>query len=286
MTVDFLRAGDGTRIAYESTPAAAGAAGSAGSVPIAFLNGIAMSIAHWKPYVEAFSGERPCLCHDMRGQLLSGKPETPYSLELHARDFLALLDSLGLGRVHVAGTSYGAEVAMEFAVRYPERCASLFLVDGVSESDPLLDAAVESWRAAALADPFLFYKAIVPWNYSAAYMAANGEALARRGQAVASLPAEYFRAFAALCDSFSAIDITPRLGRISCPAMVVYGEKDILKHGGFARIIAGGIPGAELREIADAGHAVAIEKPAELIAELRGFLGRAETRAGLAGTGG
>ena len=250
---------------------------SSDRLPVAFLNGIAMSIAHWAPFVNEFSRERACLCHDMRGQLLSDKPEGPYSLELHADDFAALLDSLGIERAHVAGTSYGSEVAMAFALRHPDRCASLALIDGVSECDALLEAAVRSWKATALLDPAAFYATIVPWTYSSEYIEANRELLARREAAMKGLPPEYFRAFAALCDAFLRIDLTPRLGEIRCPTLVMVGERDILKHRGFSEIIARGIPGAILRVIPGAGHAATLEKPAEVANALRDFLRRSET---------
>ena len=93
------------------------------------------------------------LCHDLRGQTLSDKPSGDYSFEQHAADLAALLDGLGISKAHIVGTSYGSEVAMAFAIAYPERCESLSVIDGVSELDPLLRAAAESWMAAALCDP-------------------------------------------------------------------------------------------------------------------------------------
>ncbi|MFZ2634831.1 MAG: alpha/beta fold hydrolase [Rectinemataceae bacterium] len=266
---------NGAGIYYESTDvrtAPDSGRHAAPPVPVAFLNGIAMSVAHWKPYVEAFSKERRCLCHDMRGQLMSDKPAGPYSFDMHADDLAALMDALEIEKAHLVGTSYGSEAAMAFALRHPGRCASLVLVDGVSELDPLLEAAVDSWKTAALADPGTFYKCIVPWTYSSKYIGENKEMLARRGTAVASLPREYFAAFAELCDAFGRIDLTSRLGAIACPTLVLVGDRDILKHEGFSRIIAGGIPGAVMKIVRDAGHAAVIEKPAECTAEIRAFL--------------
>jgi len=166
---------------------------------------------------------------------------------------------------------------MLFASTFPDVTVSLTVIDGVSELDALLRAAAESWKAAALCDPVVFYRTIVPWNYSAAYIGENAEALSRREAAVAALPRVYFEDFAALCDAFLALDITPRLGGISCPTLVLVAAKDILKHAGFARIIAGGVRGSRLGVIPDAGHAVVIERPDAVRAEIEGFL------AGLAG---
>jgi 3-oxoadipate enol-lactonase len=244
-----------------------------GKETVALLNGIAMSISHWKPVAARLvaAGYR-VFTHDLRGQLLSDKPEAPYSFEEHARDLAALLAELGVEKVHAVGTSYGAELGLAFARDFPQLCASLVAIDGASEYDAVLGAAVESWKAAALCDPRVFYRTILPWNYSADYLKANREALARREDAIASLPRAWFEAFARLCDAFLAIDLTKDLGRIACPCLVIVADRDILKHRAYARIIAEGVPGARLEEIAGSGHALVVEKPEELCDALLPFL--------------
>jgi 3-oxoadipate enol-lactonase len=241
---------------------------------VAFLNGIAMSIPHWKPLATPLGARYRCLSHDFRGQLQSPQPAsgTPMRLEDHVEDMRQLFSSLGVEKAHLVGTSYGAEVAMLFAAMHPSLTASLVSIDGVSEVDPLLRATAESWKAAALSDPIVFYKSIIPWNYSAAYIEANRETLARREAGVASFPRGYFQDFAALCDAFLALDITPKLARVECPTLVIVGEKDILKHEGFARIIAQAVRGARMEVIPGAGHAVVIEQPQSVLDRVRSFL--------------
>lgn len=245
---------DGTGIEY--------AVEGTGPETVALLNGIAMTIAHWKPVAARLvaAGYR-VLMHDMRGQLLSDRPDEAYTLEAHARDLAALLGQLGIERAHIVGTSYGAEVALTFARDFPARSLSVAAIDGVTEYDAVLGAAVESWKAAALCDPRVFYKAILPWNYSAAYIASHADVLAKREDAVASLPHDYFVSFGRLCDSFMAIDLTKDLKSISCPCLALVADQDILKHRGYSRIIADGVPGARYEEIQGAGHAVVIEQP-------------------------
>ena len=238
-----------------------------GEETIAFLNGIAMSVGHWMPIVESLSTDYRCLLHDFRGQLLSDKPPGPYSLEQHADDLVGLLDTLGIDRVHLLGTSYGAEVGMVMAYRHPDRVRSLILIDGVSETGPVLCAAVHAWKAAALADPIVFYRTLIPWNYSASYLNLHVDELRDRESRVAELPREYFAAFAELCDSFLHIDITPHLQEITCPALVVVADRDILKPRRFSQIIHARIENSALTIIEGAGHAVVIEQP-ERIAEL------------------
>ncbi len=242
--------------------------GAAEGVPLILLNGIAMSISHWKPMIAALPEGTPCLCHDFRGQTLSDKPAGPYSLEMHADDLAALMDGLGMARGHIVGTSYGSEVAMEFAIKYPERAASLVVIDGVSELDPVLEGAAISWMESAKVDPRVFYKAMLPWTYSATFIASNRASLAAREDGVAGLPRAWFDGFVELCRAFLAIDITPRLGKIHCPTTVIVGEKDILKPLRFSEIIARRIPGATMSIIPGAGHAVVIEQPAHIAEEV------------------
>ncbi|HEY9595937.1 MAG TPA: alpha/beta hydrolase, partial [Spirochaetia bacterium] len=80
-----------------------------GNETVIFLNGIAMSIVHWKLFGEALSSCR-CLAHDFRGQILSGRPAERYTLAGQANDLWEMLKALGIDRVHVVGTSYGSAV--------------------------------------------------------------------------------------------------------------------------------------------------------------------------------
>ena len=255
---------NGVSLAYELI--------GSGPETIVFLNGIAMSISHWKPIAEPLSSRYSCLLHDCRGQLLSEKPPGPYSLEQHAHDTAALLRAQGIDSAHIVGTSYGAEIAMVLAYTHPECVRSLVLIDGVSQTDPVLCAAVTSWKSAALVDPVVFYRTLIPWNYSAGYLNMHSEELRDRESVIAELPNEYFTAFAELCDAFLAIDVTRHLSQIRCPTLVVVGERDILKPRRFSEIIAAGIENARLEVVGGAGHAVVIEQPEAIQRLVRTFV--------------
>lgn len=244
-----------------------------GPETVALLNGIAMTIAHWKPVADALvaAGYR-VLMHDMRGQLMSERPASLYSFETHARDLADLMGGLGIEKAHVAGTSYGAETALCFARDCPELCESVVSIDGVSECGPVLRAVIESWKISALAGPRVFYRSLLPWNYSEAYLASHGEALARREDAIASLPRDYFEGFVRLCDSFLAVDLTKDLPRVRAPCLALVADEDILKPPRYSRIIAEGAPRARYEEIKGAGHAVVIERPDAVAAALLRFL--------------
>jgi pimeloyl-ACP methyl ester carboxylesterase len=78
------------------------------------------------------------VCVDLLGHGRSDRPEDLrlYSMPLFARQVVALLDHLGEPSAVVGGTSLGANVALELAVRSPERVRGLFV------EMPVLDNAL------------------------------------------------------------------------------------------------------------------------------------------------
>lgn len=89
------------------------------------------------------------ICVDLLGHGRSDQPDDLrlYSMPLFAEQVLALLDHLGLERAVVGGTSLGANVALELAVRHPERVEGLFI------EMPVLDNALAG--VAAIFAPIL-----------------------------------------------------------------------------------------------------------------------------------
>ena len=242
--------------------------------PIAFLNGVLMTVDSWKLQTHEISRRFRCVMHDFRGQLRSSKPEEPWSLEDHARDLVALLDHLGIGKCHVVGTSYGGEVGMILAAMWPERVRSLTVIASVSELGPDTERIVIDWRRAALEAPMTLYRTMLPTTFSPGFVAANPALIELGEERLRSCDDDFFTAFAGLIDAFRELDITPRLHEIRCPALIIAGEKDLLKPPRYSRMIAAGIADSELRVAPGAGHAVVLEQPAWINRALVDFIGR------------
>jgi len=76
--------------------------------------------------------------YDHRGHGRSGRPDTGYTLDAFVADLEALLDRLELtGPVHLVGNSFGGTIAFGYALRRPDRVASITAI----ESEP----ATEAW---------------------------------------------------------------------------------------------------------------------------------------------
>ena len=169
--------------------------------PLALLNGVMMTTRSWRLQSSVLQRGYRCLLHDFRGQLLSDKPEEPWTMEDHAADLLALLDHLEIERCHLVGTSYGGEVGLIFAAAHPERVASLAVISSVSEIGPDIDRAVAVWSEASKRDPESLYRVALPYNFSPDFIASNPAAIEMGEERLRGCPPEFFSAFSRLVAS-------------------------------------------------------------------------------------
>jgi 3-oxoadipate enol-lactonase len=193
-------------------------------------------------------------------------------MELHADDLAALLDTLSIKRAHIGGASYGAEISMVFALKYPARTQSLVITSAVSHVDSLLEGMIGTWVAAAKSkDPEMLFQVVYPLTFSEAWIEGNQETLNLARERYKTLD---FDAFLELLLAFSQLNVTPDLHRIAAPALVVVGEEDIVKPRKYAEIIAREVPGAEYAIIPHAGHAAMWERPGIFNSLILGFLAK------------
>jgi len=235
-------------------------------------NGVLMSTASWGYQTPVLSRRHRLLLYDCRGQWQSDHPPGPYSMELHADDLAGLLQALDIQRAHIGGISYGAEISLVFALKYPKMTRSLIVSSAVSQVDPLLRGIIGMWIGAARRkDPDLFYQVTYPFNFSQRWIAANAQLLEQARERYATLD---YEAVVHLCQAFLELDITADLRRINTPTLVMVGEEDLLKPRRYADIIARQIPHAEYVVIPSSGHAVCWEQPDVFNSLVLGFLGK------------
>jgi len=246
--------------------------GPADAAVLVLSNGVLMSTSSWAMQTPALAQHCRLLLYDCRGMWQSDHPAGPYTMAGHADDLAGLLDALGIARAHVAGISYGGEVSMHFALRHPDRTQSLVVASSVSQLDPQLRAWMEGWTAAASSgDPDRLFQVTAPLNFSEAWIAANGPALAAARERYRQIDMAAMRELF-LC--FSRLDITADLPRIAAPTLVIVGEDDQLKPRKYAELIARQIPNAELAIVPHAGHAVCWEQPNLFNTLLLGFVAK------------
>jgi pimeloyl-ACP methyl ester carboxylesterase len=174
---------------------------------------------------------------------------------------LAVLDTLGVDRVLVAGFSMGGYVAFPLLDLLGARLSGLLLADTRPTADTE-DAARRRHELAAeveasgvdVAAAELIPKLLGPTSQrERPELIDHLNAMVRENTPVGVAAA--LRAMAARPDA------TARLARIRCPVVCVVGEEDTLTPPDVARAMAEGIPGARLSTIPLAGHLTNLEAP-------------------------
>jgi esterase len=111
------------------------------------IHGTSSSALVWTDAVNEISKIGRCIAYDRRGCFRSERPE-PYEttdVSDHADDAAALLDALSATPAVVIGRSYGGEIAVDLARRYPARVTALVLLEPAMLS---LDPEAMGWAQA------------------------------------------------------------------------------------------------------------------------------------------
>ena len=126
--------------------------------PLLLLHGWPEFWLTWEPVMRRLAGEFTLHAPDLRGFGDSDKPDGPFGPEDHARDILALMDALGLGRAGIVGHDVSGAAAQPLARMAPERLSGLFLFDfaypGIGARMGAPDRLNEIWYQSFHQQPF------------------------------------------------------------------------------------------------------------------------------------
>jgi len=99
--------------------------------PFLLVHGLASNSRTWELVADLLcAAGHPVVAVDQRGHGLSDKPDSGYTFDAVTEDLQRLLAALGWEKAYVAGQSWGGNVVLSFAARYPSLVAGLALVDG------------------------------------------------------------------------------------------------------------------------------------------------------------
>jgi len=115
--------------------------------PIVCIHGTGSSAVAWSDAAHELATRGRTILYDRRGSFRSERPE-PHVTNVHqqADDAAALIDALAAAPAIVIGRSYGGEIAVDLALRYPDRVRALALLEGGGLS---LSEAAMRWAADA-----------------------------------------------------------------------------------------------------------------------------------------
>lgn len=235
--------------------------------PLLLLNGGFMSIGAWEPFIPKLAARHRVIRCDFRGQLLSPGPY-PHTLDEHASDALALLDHLGIERAHVAGASFGGEVAIKLAAIAPERVGMLTVITATDKTTEAmrLDARearelAEEAAAGNRSSGERMFLRVLGDTWSPAWLTQQpADYIESRARLLSMMPPAYFQGAAELLRILETLDLTADLRRITATALVVGGEEDRIFPPEHSAAIAEGIANAELEIISGTGHGLLLER--------------------------
>src|SRR5919106_4789152 len=89
--------------------------------PVLLIPGLGSDAGTWATFLPDLKKGYKTILLENRGSARSTKPEGAYTTQSMAQDAVALLDQLGMERVHLIGKSMGGMIAQILAARHPER---------------------------------------------------------------------------------------------------------------------------------------------------------------------
>ena len=236
--------------------------------------------------IEPLARRRPVLAFDWPGYGGSDKPNHRYDLAYYARFLSHLMDSLGIQRAALVGTSMGGGAALSFALCSPERVEKLvlvasyglgkdiphgrlgyFLVHAPLATDLLYTLLRRSRRALRsglrrmVCDPRVVSDELVDEARRLLDQPASGRA---------------FRSFRKSEVGWSGLktDLSDRLGEVAAPTLLVHGDRDRVVPVEWARRAHERVPDSELRVVRGCGHWPPREYPDTFNRVVTDFLAR------------
>lgn len=201
-------------------------------------------------------------------------------------DVDALRQALGYDQWAVLGHSFGGNVALEYALRYPQSLSHLVLMNTggdqwwVNKNAPEL-LAKRGYSPSAVNAARRFYNGQLTPNdflptimkFGSAYNYQNSLLSLARGlvssRKLKTRPEALIHGYTQLLQGWTVME---RLGEIQVPTLVVAGRHDFLFPPEHQAILADRLPNAKLVFIEHAGHNPQNEKPAEVTEVIKHFL--------------
>ena len=263
--------------------------------PVLLLHGYPETHAMWHKVAPALARDYTVVCPDLRGYGGSSKPKglpdhSNYSKRAMALDMVEVMEKLGHRSFHVVGHDRGGRVGHRLARDHGRRVRSLTVMD-ISPTLKMYESTDMQFARAYYHWFFLIQPARLPEKMIAAVGVKY--ILGRIGRSKAGLKhfpkavqREYARAFNnprtihSTCEDYRAaasIDLVHdkknMKSKIKMPVLALWGRQGVI-HALFDCL-------ADWREVAvdvrgkalDCGHFLPEEKPKEVLAELRRFLG-------------
>lgn len=214
-----------------------------GGKPLILLHGNGEDGSYFKHQINCFSADYRVIAIDTRGHGQSSRGEKPFTIVQFAEDLHDFMDEKGIAKAILLGFSDGGNIALTFALKYPERVERM-IVDGAN----LFPRGVKP-----------LYQWPIEIGYRIAKLFAKKTDKAKQNAEMLGL-------------MVNEPHINPvELARLTMPVLVVAGTKDMIKES-HTRLIHNSLPNAQL-VILEGDHFVANKNAEAFNKAVKEFLG-------------
>jgi pimeloyl-ACP methyl ester carboxylesterase/DNA-binding CsgD family transcriptional regulator len=218
----------------------------------------------WQHWFGLLSSHHRFVRYDIRGSGLSDRVDAGLDFPTQVGDLERVTDAAGLDRFALLGISQGAAVAIEYAVRHPERVTHLIIHGGYAKGwarrspeslrngRALVELVRIGWGAENAAFRRMFAELLMP---QASDEQTDWFSELQRRTTTPEIAAR-------ILESFGDIDITNRLSLVTTPTLVLHSRRDAIVPFEHGRNVAAGIPDATFVELDSANHLLIEGEPA------------------------
>lgn len=231
---------------------------------ILVLHGWGANIDTIMPIVNLLKDHFKVYALDLPGFGKSDKPEIPFNSQDYSRIVKKFMDLMEIKKATLIGHSFGGKVSIILAVNHPERVERLVLID--SAGIPPKRSIKYYLKVYSFKILKFIYKLVFAWNKKEEKM----EAFYRRFGS-----ADYRNADGVMRKTLVKVvneDLRPILKKVSCPALLIWGDKDEDTPIYMGKIMEKEIPDSSLVVLERAGHYSYLDDYFKFAAVLNAFL--------------
>lgn len=236
---------------------------------VILVHGNGLSAGQWKLNISPLAKYYKVYAPDLPGFGLSDKPDLDYGVDYYVGFLKEFMDSIGVHKASLVGNSMGGAVVAKFAARCPDRVAGIVL------SDPTGFVPESLSRNKELYNAFLGLMIRSRRLYCRPMLHNSANMRLLEDTQLVTDSKESRDAFVKNCKSILHYDgsYAGTLMAISAPALIIWGEDDLLLPAEDAEKYRGLIAGSTVKLIERSGHMPNVEMHAEFNAAVLSFLG-------------
>ncbi len=254
--------------------------GPSDAPPLVCIEGWGFSLWMWFRQIPVFKERFRCIIFDNRGVGRSSIPNYPYTMDMFADDTVGLMDALDISRAHILGISMGGFIAQQIAISYPERVRSLILAS-TTFGGPNSVVADDKTKAMMFASPTetISEQQATEMRYSVSFSPGFFKENTSLIDQVMEWREQYPQPLFARGHQASAtidFDVESEVKGLSCPTLILHGERDLIVPPENAELLADSIPNSRLVLIEGGPHLSFIEYHGKFNEEVLTFLDEVE----------